>query len=675
MAPNEVNETMSAKKSYVIDLTSNTEDIEKSFVSEKTTSIYNGVLVKFIMWLFDTHKDHIDPSILDDLIDSHEKDKLEEINAPNQKKNSRSNKKKKKNSNKRKKNENDEPLRRHFRASCKMHLARMKPSISGSTHNSPIVIQGENALTYEVIREFMMEKKKSAVISEETVKSFLKKMKKDTNVSEEQKIDGKVEVSVQQSISSYESIRSAIGYIYKMCRIQMPQHMQDHLRIFIAGKRRAGIKEKEELGLTITEGKRPLSQQAYELLAKTMFFSERKEHVFAHVFLVLDWTLMKRAENCVNCKVNHITFKHDSLVFEFAKSKSHQRGEKHIGPWHVYANPFKPWCCPVLSLARYFFAYPEVLKGDMPLFDGSSQYHRYHKIFSTLIKSLQPELREFVYVPGDLGSHSCRKGVATLIASGCTVSPPISSLCIRAGWVMGGMKDKYIFNEKAGDQYVGRCASLLNQLTKEFAVSPPYFDMSDRNDQERIEKNKEIEDYLMTNLPNAKKIQPKTWNMVMFCFASLCYHYEYLCKNLHKKSVLRGAPVFQNITEDMVKMTRVAYPWNSTKDTPTFTGIPPHVTTLAEFERVREELHAFKTSIPNTISTMLDDRGFSSTGLNTEKVIDFFKKASENMVAQILDRTTNSNMMATNTENNFYGSDFSIVDEGIICQTSYENLN
>ena len=44
------------------------------------------------------------------------------------------------------------------------------------------------------------------------------------------------------------------------------------------------------------------------------------------------------------------------------------------------------------------------------------------------------------------------------------------------------------------------------------------------------------------------------------------------------------------------------------------------------------------------------------------------------MVAQILDRTTNSNMMATNTENNFYGSDFSIVDEGIICQTSYENL-
>ena len=47
---------------------------------------------------------------------------------------------------------------------------------------------------------------------------------------------------------------------------------------------------------------------------------------------------MKRAENCVNCKVNHIYFKNDSLVFSFAKSKGHQKGEKHVGPWHVYVS-------------------------------------------------------------------------------------------------------------------------------------------------------------------------------------------------------------------------------------------------------------------------------------------------------------------------------------------------
>ena len=62
---------------------------------------------------------------------------------------------------------------------------------------------------------------------------------------------------------------------------------------------------------------------------------------------------MKRAENCVDCKITHITFEGDSLVFQFAKSKSQQDGEEHIGPWHIYANPKEPFICPVLSLARY----------------------------------------------------------------------------------------------------------------------------------------------------------------------------------------------------------------------------------------------------------------------------------------------------------------------------------
>ena len=64
------------------------------------------------------------------------------------------------------------------------------------------------------------------------MKAFLKKVKKDSNLdlnAEEYVNDGKIEVSVQQSISSYESIRSSIGYIYKMCRIPIAKQMQDNL--------------------------------------------------------------------------------------------------------------------------------------------------------------------------------------------------------------------------------------------------------------------------------------------------------------------------------------------------------------------------------------------------------------------------------------------------------------
>ena len=57
-------------------------------------------------------------------------------------------------------------------------------------------------------------------------------------------------------------------------------------------------------------------------------------------------------------KINHITIRNDSMVFEFAKSKEHQNGEEHVDPWHVYDNPEEPHLYLVLSLARYLFTYP-----------------------------------------------------------------------------------------------------------------------------------------------------------------------------------------------------------------------------------------------------------------------------------------------------------------------------
>jgi len=91
---------------------------------------------------------------------------------------------------------------------------------------------------------------------------------------------------------------------------------------------------------------------------------------------------------------------------------------------------------------------------------------------------------------------------------------------------MGGMKDKYIFRKKSGDQYNGRCASLLDQLSKEFTVSPPYFDFKSLSEQEKIQREKEVNNYLRSTHPNAKKIKPQSWNAVLFCFATLCYHYN-----------------------------------------------------------------------------------------------------------------------------------------------------
>ena len=62
------------------------------------------------------------------------------------------------------------------------------------------------------------------------------------------------------------------------------------------------------LGIKIPEGKKPISLEAYELLVKTLFEGGEKRDIFEHLFLALDWCLMKRAENSVNAKINHIHF-------------------------------------------------------------------------------------------------------------------------------------------------------------------------------------------------------------------------------------------------------------------------------------------------------------------------------------------------------------------------------
>eukprot|EP00804_Cyclotella_cryptica_P028249 CCRYP_014599-RA/>CCRYP_014599-RA protein AED:0.50 eAED:0.33 QI:0/-1/0/1/-1/1/1/0/113 len=90
---------------------------------------------------------------------------------------------------------------------------------------------------------------------------------------------------------------------------------------FMGGMKRSTQAAKQHLGLKLTEGKRPMPMDVYEKIGTRSFFSPEKEDVFCHLFFVLAWCLMKQAENCVGAKVNHISFREDALVFEFAKQK------------------------------------------------------------------------------------------------------------------------------------------------------------------------------------------------------------------------------------------------------------------------------------------------------------------------------------------------------------------
>ena len=66
------------------------------------------------------------------------------------------------------------------------------------------------------------------------------------------------------------------------------------------------------------------------------------------------------------------------------------------------------------------------------IFQGSSQYDRYSKNCE-----INPHAEDAVTGMGvnicDLGTHSCCKGVVTMVDAGCTVSSLIVSICVRAG--------------------------------------------------------------------------------------------------------------------------------------------------------------------------------------------------------------------------------------------------
>ncbi|GFH59857.1 hypothetical protein CTEN210_16333 [Chaetoceros tenuissimus] len=396
--------------------------------------------------------------------------------------------------------------------------------------------------------------------------------------------------------------------------------MKLRLARYIKGSARINLAAKTILGLKIVEGKSHMTLPVYELIAKKLFQSEKPEHIMAHTFFVLDWNLMKRAENIVDANISHIRWENDCLIFHFAKSKGHQDGsEEFLGPWHVYSNPLKPWLCPVLSLARYLFMYPDTFHGKSPLFEGNDTYSRYAKNFSKLLYDMEKELAELGVHPSELGSHSGRKGVGTLVAAGCTVAPPIVSICLRMGWSLGAVLGRYFKRGDAGDQHCGRCASLIDPCVKEFAVSCAYFDFSHCADES--EKNvlkTDIEKFLNDRLPN--EANPQAKHLVWYFFAAICKHYQYLDSNLHSASTFRESPFFKNVPVRFRNAAKIAYPWNKTEDTPSFTGIPPHVTILAQNEFIKKELLELKSIIPVSIGDELNQRGIGTTEFFTARI-------------------------------------------------------
>ena len=326
----------------------------------------------------------------------------------------------------------------------------------------------------------------------------------------------------------------------------MDEEYEGELGKFMSGLKRTVASTRAQSGRSLDEGKKGMNYEVYKRVCEILFKSDDEDYLFAHAFLTMEWNLLARSDNCFTMRVQHIEFKNDSLLFFFAKSKGNQLGEATEKPWHVYSNLGNPFLCPVLALAQYVISNPDVIKNRGLLFPRNHQYTWFMNIFHKVIKDNKSLFEVLGIKEGELGYHLCRKGAITLVSAGCTVSPPMAAICLRAGWSMGPVKDCYNHYEKAGDQFVGRCATGISSLRKDFATSPVYWDFTDAP----IGTEEQIDLAIENNFATMGELQGKTFDLVrFFLFASICCQYDTLDTYMNCEHLMHFSPLFIAATQ------------------------------------------------------------------------------------------------------------------------------
>ena len=133
--------------------------------------------------------------------------------------------------------------------------------------------------------------------------------------------------------SAFDGATSSLTHIYTECGLDKHEASKDlwaKLKVYKAGSRRTSAREKKELGLSTVEGKIHLPFAAYRLFARILFERPKLEHIYAHIFFVLEWNLISRAEFLVDAKIDIVSFTKDALVFAMGVTKIDQEGTKHV---------------------------------------------------------------------------------------------------------------------------------------------------------------------------------------------------------------------------------------------------------------------------------------------------------------------------------------------------------
>jgi hypothetical protein len=143
---------------------------------------------------------------------------------------------------------------------------------------------------------------------------------------------------------------------------------------------------------------------------------------------------------------------------------------------------------------------------------------------------------------------------------------------------MGQIKDIYFQQMQSGDQFTGRCASLLNMFRKDFAASPILFNSA--IDESWVDATINEVFPAFAGIEDMKHI-------LRLCLASLVHHREEVL-SFGPNHIARDAiPIFRDPSkmQPAIGKVKIVYAW---EDNCGITGVPPHIKQLIDLEALRE---------------------------------------------------------------------------------------
>ncbi|GAX10566.1 hypothetical protein FisN_14Lu064, partial [Fistulifera solaris] len=389
----------------------------------------------------------------------------------------------------------------------------------------------------------------------------------------------------------------------------------------------------------LNEGKEAISTELYRSILKWLLEYASVDSLLAACFICLTWNLACRSNNTAKLKLSHLSWtKFDAMQINFKHTKTDVTGAEKQVKRNLYSNINEPDIDFTFLLGLYLATnFTTVQEAGYRLFPGTSDSttKRVSRKLQEVLELHEDEVIAMGYASiSDIGLHSLRKGAATYLGS-LPGGPSPVAICHRCGWSTGKVLDIYFQQLQRGDEFVGRCLSLLNLMSSDFASSPAYF------------CPEVVDNEWMANC--VKKVFPcfhhinGMQKILQRCLASMIHHHDYVARFEANHPARKSIAIFRdyNLMEHGLAALKTHKAWDTTNH---ISGVPPHVKELVDLAEIKDQLGSIAERIFEKVMKGVTDyfetRRIGGGELTEERLMELIQRASDSTRSEVFDRLT-----------------------------------